>query len=455
MEAWREVNVTGGSAHLVVPGGGEQSVYRLADWTDSQSNLSLHADNISATCNQCSLGGGSASSVNGTGGGVEDGGLQFLAYYEQLLSHPNIKMRDDLMRYLTPILVVFGNFSNLLAFVVLRRNKLRQHSVCFYMAAYAIANVLVLNLILGIMWLCFVLERVYISNITDWGCRLWTFVRNVITYSGIWFVVVLSVDRFVYLCYAHQAKTYCKLFAAKAITLVIVIMLIVVSIHAMWTYELQPQGCFISAGQDDLHIKTWPLWSATLYSYLPLTLLLFINIMLSASLCLRRHRQRRAQSIGGADDFALTTLVLSSAVFLLTVPATVINMVDIYFPSSMLSLSLIAEIELAKKIMEILSATNQTLLGVVLLVFSRSFRQELYAMVTAFRLKRRPKVYEMGTVGGASPGTSDRDTGTAGTSANNGLDTNGRSSSACVSSRNHIEYEVCNSSDMVTEVTTV
>jgi hypothetical protein len=364
------------------------------------------------------------------------------AVYYELQQHPLFIMRDELLKYITPVLVVFGNFSNLLALIVLRRKSLRQHSVCFYMAAYAFANLLVLNLILGIVWLCYVLELPYVAALADWSCRLWTFVSNVIIYCGIWFVVVLTIDRFIYLCYAHKANTYCTVFAAKAITTMVVIGLVVVSIHAMWTFELQPQGCFVSSEQEDLHTKIWPLWSATVYSYLPLTLLLFINIVLSVSLCLKRHRERRAQTPSGSgvtDDFAISTLVISSAFFLLTMPATVVNVVDIYFPSSWLHVDLIAEIELTKRITEILSSTNQTLLGVILLIFSRAFRQELYAMFHGLRFKRGPnKVYEMEGVQGADCAHSATATATS--------STNGNTST----SRNHIEYEACNSCDVTT-----
>nr|KAG5712729.1 hypothetical protein BaRGS_029784 [Batillaria attramentaria] len=324
--------------------------------------------------------------------------------YEDLLAHPNIRMRDELLRYLTPVLIVFGNFSNLLALIVLRRKNLRQQSVCFYMAAYAVANILVLDLILGIQWFCFVLEKTYIAMLTDSLCRLWTFATNVIIYCGIWFVVMMSIDRFIYLCYAHKATSYCTVFAAKAIVVIVMIGLIVVSIHAMWIFELQPQGCFVSYEQQDLHTMIWPWWSATIYSYLPLALLFLINITLSVSLCLKRHRQRRSQQVGEGDDFAITTLVISSCFWLLTVPATAINVIDIHYPSAWLSIDLIAEIELTKKITEILSHVNQTLLGVILMIFSRAFRQEVFSLVQAVRFKRRPKVYEMGNMNEDSRG---------------------------------------------------
>ncbi|XP_076470835.1 uncharacterized protein LOC143300791 [Babylonia areolata] len=360
------------------------------------------------------------------------------AYYEQLLAHPHIAMRDGLSVYVMPVLIVFGNVSNVLTFAVLRRKTLGQHSVCFYLALYALANVLVLNLILGVSWLCVVLEKPYIAAMTDWGCRLWTFVSSVVVYCGIWFVVVLSADRVIYLCYSHKATTYCTLFAAKVMSIIVVTMLVVVSIHAMWTFELQAQGCFVSPDSDDLHIQIWPLWSATIYSYLPLTLLLVLNVVLSVSLCLKQHRQRRSENVGGSggDDFTVTTLVVAATFFLLTVPATVINAVDIYFPMSRLSLDLIAQIELTKKVTEILSALNQTLLGLILLVFSKAFRREVCTLLSALTLKRRPRVYEMRQLNSGDCYS---------TSATRDGCSNGRESA---DTRSHIEYEVCNSADV-------
>ncbi|KAL8593072.1 hypothetical protein ACOMHN_017998 [Nucella lapillus] len=430
MEGWPNVNATGGTAR----GEGRGVQYSEPGWSGNQS-LSPFSANVSWE-----------PGAAGRTPPLEDPSVPFHVYYEQLLAHPDMRMRDELLRYMTPVLVVFGNFSNLLAFVLLRRRNLRKHSACIYMSAYALANVLVLNLILGIVWMCFILQVPYIGAITDWGCRLWTFVSNVIIYCGIWFVVALSADRFIYLCYSHKAKTYCTVFAAKSISIVVLIMLVVVSIHAMWTFELHAQGCFVSSDQDDLHSKIWPLWSATVYSYLPLTLLLLLNIMLSISLCLKRHTQRRSQTGSTGDDFTVTTLVISFAFFLLTVPATVINIVDIYFPSNSLSLNLIAQLELGKTITEILSSANQTLLGLILLLFSPAFRQELFGIAHTIHLKRRPKVYEMGNLTNAErPPAPPPITDTTPTPA---PATNGRAAEPVTSSRNHIEYEACNSCDI-------
>ncbi|XP_046570789.1 probable G-protein coupled receptor 139 [Haliotis rubra] len=340
-----------------------------------------------------------------------------------LLSEPDFRMSEQLHRYLTPVLIIIGNFSNLLALLVLRRKNLRQHSACFYMSAYAIANLLVLNLVSGVAWLCYILQKPYIATLSDWGCGLWTFMANVMIYSGIWFVVAMTIDRYVLLCYPNKALTMCTVFTAKVSSVFIMIGLVVISVHAMWTYQLQEHGCFIPYHMKDLHILIWPWMSATFYSYLPLLLLFHLNICLMVSLCLKRHRLRPTIQADGGDDFIVITLIISMSFFALAVPATIINLIDIHAPSSWLNAKLIAQIELTKKVTGILSAANQAVLGYLLLICSKTFRTEFARFFTDLTIKRRPKVYEMRNMSGNDD-----------------------------SSRIHVEYEIC--SDGTRAITT-
>ncbi|XP_005089826.1 uncharacterized protein LOC101845814 [Aplysia californica] len=353
-------------------------------------------------------------------------------FYEQLIDHSAFKMRDELFRYASPVVIVLGNISNLMALFVLQRKKLRRSSVCFYLSAYAVANLCVLDFLLAVAWVCFVFQKPYVTFLADWTCRLWMFLTNVMTFSGIWFVVVMNIDRLIYLTSKTKAKSYCTAFAAKTIVIFVVIGLVVVSIHAMWTYALQPQGCFVSYQQQDLHTIIWPWWSAAVYSYIPLSLLLILNIAQAIAICLRwcqcvpfvecfpckmctpinsctqytpcarcvRSQPNSPDSSGTTpDDFVVTVMVVSLSFFLLTIPATVINILDIHLPSSALTVDLIARIELTKKITELLSTLNRTVLGYLLLACSKDFRHEFVAFLRliccCLRSRRIFKVFEM------------------------------------------------------------
>lgn len=317
------------------------------------------------------------------------------SFYDLLFNHSHMRMREDILRYMTPVVIIIGDLSNLLALFVLRRKKLRRYSVCFYMSAYAIANLFILNVMFGISWICFTFNKRYVTNLADWSCKLWSFITNVITFSGIWFVVAMSIDRLLY-----TTSRSSSVFSAKATVTAIMTGLVVVSIHAMWTYELQPQGCYIPFQQEDAHIIIWPWWSATVYTYLPLFLIFILNIVHPVALCITHARgTNSSHQDPTADSFVLTVIVVSVSFFLLTVPATVTNILDIHLPSSWINVDLVARLELTKKITELLSSLNYVLFGVQLLLCSGEFRREFVALLRAvfccLALKRRFKVFEM------------------------------------------------------------
>lgn len=338
------------------------------------------------------------SDLNSSDGGAY---INESSFYDLLYNHRDIKMRDDLLRYMTPVVIVTGNLSNLLALFVLRRKKLSRNSVCFYMCAYAVANLLTLNLMLGIGWFCFAFNKIYVSNLTDWSCRLWSFLTNVITYSGIWFVVAMNIDRLLFTLSRSSAQGHCSVFSAKAAVTAIVIGLVVVSIHAMWTFELQPHGCYVPFQQGDIHILIWPWWSATVYTYLPLFLIISINLVHIVALLLKYFQEIHSspQVDANKDTFVVTVIVVSMSFFLLAVPATVTNILDIHMPSSWLSVDLVARMELTKKITEILSSLNQVVFGAQLLLCSQEFRRESVALMRVIfccvASKRNIKMFEM------------------------------------------------------------
>ncbi|CAL1544813.1 unnamed protein product [Lymnaea stagnalis] len=323
------------------------------------------------------------------------------SFYEQLMNRSEFKMRDELFRYVTPTFIILGNITNLIALFVLRRKKLRRTSVCFYMCAYALANLFVLNLMIGVIWMCDMFKLHYVTYLADWTCRLWTFVNNVMTYCGLWFVVAMNIDRLYFITSRANAQNHCTVFSAKAAVVAIMVGLIVISIHAMWTYELQTQGCFVATEPYDLHKIIWPWMSATLYTYLPLALLLCLNIAQAVALLVRHVGEPVlcAPADGCQDTFIVTVMVVSLSAFLLNLPATVTNVLDIHVPSTWISLEFVAGIELTKKITELLSTLNYAMLGIELFICSREFRREFMALFRVvfccFASKRTFKVFEM------------------------------------------------------------
>ena len=119
-----------------------------------------------------------------------------------------------------------------------------------------------------------------VANLSKWTCSIWTFLTNVLSYCGAWVMVALTVDRCLFLCCPRQAGSLCSAFVARAVVVSISLLLVVVSVHAMWLYELQPQGCYISQRASRRYAEAWLWASASLYTYASLGLLFFLTVTL-------------------------------------------------------------------------------------------------------------------------------------------------------------------------------
>ena len=348
-------------------------------------------------------------------------------------AEPTKQQQQPLFTYGIPIMIVLGNISNLMALFVLRRKKFANKSTCYYLKAYAVANLCLLNVQMGVSWACHVLDLPDVSHVADWTCGAWMFLTSVINYMGVWLVVAIDIDRLIFLVSKKNAKSHCTLFAAKTVVVIIVIGLVVVSIHCMWTYSLQTHGCFVSYDVNDLHAMTWPYWSAAIYSYIPLVLIVVLNVAKLAQICCRlaatHHRAARCLPCPACicttpacaccascvvripanrskeiheihpDDFIITTSVISLFFFVTTFPITVTNLIEVHSSPTTFSADSVARVELTKAITELVFICNRAFLGFYLLICSKTFRRESVLTVKAFlkyfKLKKKDKIYEL------------------------------------------------------------
>ena len=227
-------------------------------------------------------------------------------------------------------MIVIGSVGNMLAFVVLGRRSVRRWSICVYLGMFALSNTLVLYVGCGLDWIANVTETPYVANLTDWSCRLWQFLFNVINYTTSWVVVAMVTDRFIALCLPSRARIFCTVFVAKVMCILILVFLMVISIHAMWTYELTPQGCYIDPTRSDFQSISWPYISATLYSYIPLITISLLSTIVSFVLLCGKTMPLRHQNDVNRHEVSLThaTLIASFCHVIMLLPTVVINLVE-------------------------------------------------------------------------------------------------------------------------------
>lgn len=152
----------------------------------------------------------------------------------------------------------------------------------------------------------------HVSESSGWTCRLWQFSYNgLLLYTPNWLIVAMLADQLAILRWPLAARELCTRFRAHCHVITIVIGQAAVSIHSLWTFELQPQagGCRINARQRDFLATVWPYVSAVLCFYLPLSITCIIITLFAQALCCARTPAASSSSCS-SSALRLTIVVI-------------------------------------------------------------------------------------------------------------------------------------------------
>ena len=238
--------------------------------------------------------------------------------------------------YVIPALVVIGTIGNILIFFTVSQRNMGKWSICFYLSAYAVENIIILVPMVGYEWLCQVTGWPYITKLSDWTCKLWQFIMGVTIYSGIWFVFAMLVDQYIAIWLPYKAQSMCTIFMAKFAVVIIIIGLTVVSIHAIWTYELFQNGCYIVHTPNDILTLIWPWVSLSFYCILPLVLIFIFIVLVIYGILTKTSWKKSSSNYQVPSDITFMTVALAIFYVLFVTPATTINVIRIHMPRAWL-----------------------------------------------------------------------------------------------------------------------
>ena len=255
--------------------------------------------------------------------------------------HPEYYWSDSVERHITnwmqtyvpPLLILFGTIGNILSFWALRRSP-KQCSVFFYMALYALTNTLNLYVACGLSWISHITGTPYIANLADWLCKVWQFFFSVMRYTSTWLVLAMVFDRFVYLAIPSWAHSFCTKFTAKILSCLIITVLVVIGIHAMWTYELtESHGCIIDNERRDFQTIVWPWFAASMHTYLPTIFIIAFDAVIIIKLVLLSLRPYQKRNFSPVQEqLTKVVLVISITFLVLSLPTILLNLITYLAP---------------------------------------------------------------------------------------------------------------------------
>lgn len=313
---------------------------------------------------------------------------------------------ERLEAYILPVVIGIGTLSNGFTFGIFCREKQKRSSVSIYVCAYCVGNIAALYFKFGMHFLTVISDFPELANSNSVVCSILQFIDKIVSYCSIWFVVGMTIDRYIAICHPSSATTMCTPFMAKVATSIIVIGLIVTYVHAMWIYDLDDMGvCNILTPLNELmtvHLHMWNILSATASAYLPLLILLVLNILLTFGLCFQHGSSSTSRQDSISTEFSKAVVGISFTSFALLFPMTIHNIValsgTVYTVNTLYTFEYMHRV----KFVDVLF---------IFLLLSRSFRQEV---CNAFKqlYERRKQNVELNRMSNKALLTSDTTTTT-------------------------------------------
>jgi hypothetical protein len=244
-------------------------------------------------------------------------------------SYKNDPSQNFIIEFYTyPIIFLIGTFCNIMTFCVMRRKKMRHQSTYFYMAVLALTDEMVL--IFGCLnfwiYLFFGSNLALLSNMS---CKLVCLLFYATLHFSVWMVVVMTVERYIAVALplqvyrnicshtgaqqqiqisrsAHnkfirlifsfvydlpffllnKAMHLCTVKRAKTATCLLASVILAINAHFLFTHYLNESfNCKTTSDTTEFFmLKVWPWIDASVYSFVPLLLLILFNMLIIGSL---------------------------------------------------------------------------------------------------------------------------------------------------------------------------
>ncbi|KAH3793982.1 hypothetical protein DPMN_147510 [Dreissena polymorpha] len=207
-----------------------------------------------------------------------------------------------LQLYVPPILLVLGTCGNFLSFVIMSRNMFKI-STYSYLALLAIMDTFVLCIGLLRMWIGhFAMDIQIMSN---WMCKLVTFVGYVSSVMSVWLIIAVTIERFIAVKFPLKAQRMCNVVRARIVILAITLATCLLYSHIFWTVELRSHDingtfsykCDASLEHVLLIKEIWPWVDAAVYSFIPFLIILVLNSMIVRRVLVARRERSKLQMI--------------------------------------------------------------------------------------------------------------------------------------------------------------
>jgi len=249
---------------------------------------------------------------------------------------PTMYLGSQLIKYVLPLIILFGTVGNILSIIVLQRKAMRTSCSSVYLSALAIADISVLYLSAFKTWLR-VVTGFELLHVADCACKLIKYAFYSCTHFSAWIVVVVTFERLLVVYAPFRASTLWLVRRPHLTTLVSGVVVMVFNVNMIWTSELvyDSEGgapTCASYSYENFICDIFPKINLLVYSVFPSLLVFAFNSVivvviirstppivstLSPPNNFRRH--------GHQQRLTMTLLTLSTLWLVLSLPYSIID----------------------------------------------------------------------------------------------------------------------------------
>lgn len=214
--------------------------------------------------------------------------------YAEGTEHPDISLilSQEVIRYVFPIIILFGTIGNVLSILVLYRKAMQRNCSSTYLIMLAVTDMAVLYLSCFKTWLRIVTGGYEMLHINSGMCKTIKYLFFTSTHLSAWFIVLLTCERFLVVCFPFRASRYWIVHRPWIITLVTIGIIMLININYFWTSELivirKTLKCVVFE-HDTLMCTVFPILNMFIYSFLPAGIVFSFNMAIIATIA--RHNR--------------------------------------------------------------------------------------------------------------------------------------------------------------------
>lgn len=198
-------------------------------------------------------------------------------------------IRISIWRYVSPFLLIFGTFGNIMIFVILKRLKLRRSAFPVYFSALAVTALCHLYTGLLPTWIeyVFYFDVYKLNSVLD--CRFRNFFQFVFVSSTSWLLALMTVHRATAVLWPHYVHVFCSRRRACMATTIVVVTSMMSCIDSFMGYEEMDEfgKCKYAETEFGYIAKVYAAPFHMIVGFaIPLIIIIYSNIILLRSVML-------------------------------------------------------------------------------------------------------------------------------------------------------------------------